>query len=240
MKGEESVRLPLRKNSSGTPEDKKLARLYEMNRGLVYRAAEKFRASGYDFEELFQAGSIGLLQAIRRYDCRFQVQFSTYAVPLIFGEIRRFLRESNPLKVQRSVTAQYRRLRRTEETLQKRLGRAPSVGELAEESGIPREEIGFILQAWERPRSLEEPVAEGESLLDRLTEGGAGERVMEYFSLREAIGRLPEREQFVLGRRYFREETQQTIAKRLGLSQVQVSRIERTALRRLRAFLEER
>ncbi len=217
-------------------EDLRLTRLFAENRGLVYLAAKKCSA-GDDFEELLQAGSIGLLLAIRRYDCRSPVRFSTYAVPLILGEIRRCKRENRPVKLRQDAAARCRLLRRAEETLTGRLGRRPSVGELAEETGVPRAEIGFLLQAGERPRSLAEPAGEGEELGDRLTGKESAEHLFENLALREALGRLAEREQLVLRCRFFREEPQRAVAVRLGVSQMQVSRIERAALLHLRAML---
>ncbi len=214
-------------------------KLYEMNRGLIYKMAQRFAAAGYDYEELFQVGSIGLLHSIRNFDPSYGVQFSTYAVPLILGEMRRFIRENHTVRVQRSVKETYTAIRRTEEALYRRMGKIPTVEEISREMGLEREAIVEALEAFQPPRSMDEALEaerDGSSytLLERMESRENGEEMLEKLSLQDALRRLPDRERMILQRRFFAEETQAAIAGRLGISQVQVSRLEKRALKHLR------
>ena len=213
--------------------------LYEMNRGLVHMVAEKFRTSGYDYEELFQIGSIGLIRAIRNFDPGYQVKFSTYAVPMILGEIRRFMRDDGMIHVQRSVKEKNLLIRRTQENLRRELGQDPTVEQIAQALQMEREEIVSVLEACQPPRYMEDLFSNHENnregtLLDHLAAKENSETLLEKLSLQEALEHLPERERFVLTQRFFKEETQIDIRIELGISQVQVSRIEKNALKRLR------
>ena len=221
--------------------------LYEMNRGLVHMAAERFRSSAaYDYEELFQIGSIGLLRAIRRFNPDYQVKFSTYAVPMILGEIRRFLRDDGLIRVQRSIKEKHALIRRTEEELKRELQREPTVEQIAQASGLAGEDVVEVLEACQRPQSVEERIkywdgAEGKRDNIGIMDWKQRENdrlFIEKLSLEEAMEHLPDRERLVLVHRFFKEETQSVIADKLGISQVQVSRIEKNALKHLKHRVE--
>lgn len=218
------------------------AAVYEANLGLVTMVLERFKNSALEYEDLFQVGAIGLLKAIDRFDFTYQVQFSTYAVPMILGEIRRFLRDDGIIKVQRGVRENYIKIRRAREQLSAALGREPRIDELAAATELEREEIALALEACQPPASIDETAAGAEqetlSLLDRLVGEDGSAAMLEQIALREAVVALTPREQEIILRRYFKDQTQSAIAGDLGLSQVQVSRLEKKALLKLRAALE--
>ncbi|BDG59957.1 RNA polymerase sporulation sigma factor SigF [Caldinitratiruptor microaerophilus] len=217
------------------------SRLVEANLKLVRSIAGRFAASGRDPEDLFQLGCIGLLKAVDRFDLHYDVRFSTYAVPMILGEIRRHLRDDGPLRVSRSLKALAQQVYRVQDDLSKELGREPTVAELAARLGVPVEEIVAALEGSRPPASIQEPIHEGDGdpifLGDQLTEGDVEPAWLDRVALREGIRRLPEREREVLLLRYFRDKTQVEVARLLGISQVQVSRLERRALAQVRRYL---
>ncbi|MDO4540140.1 MAG: SigB/SigF/SigG family RNA polymerase sigma factor [Syntrophomonadaceae bacterium] len=217
------------------------AEIYEANLGLISLVLQRFKGSAAEQEDLFQVGAIGLLKAIDRFDFSYEVQFSTYAVPMIIGEIKRFLRDDGIIKVQRSVRENYLQVRRAQERLAADLGREPRLDELAAETGMEREEIVMALEACRAPASIDEtsPGEENEalSLMERIIGEDGSAAMLEQIALREAVAALAPREQEIILRRYFRDETQTVIAADLALSQVQVSRLEKKALAKLREAL---
>ena len=214
-------------------------RLVERNSGLIWSVARRFFGRGVDSDDLFQLGCVGFLKAIDGFDERYGTQFSTYAVPKIAGEIRRFLRDDGTVKVSRTVKDRARHLRQVQSELESEFGREITISELAERAGVPVEEAAMAAQAVRPVESLEQPSGDdGLTLLDRLAGESMEETIALRLSLRDAIDELPERLAQVIALRYGRELTQQQTARILGVSQVQVSRLERKAIETLRYALQ--
>ena len=205
---------------------------------LVRSLVRRFAGRGVDADDLLQQGMLGLLQAILGFDPARGFQFSTYAVPHILGEIRRFLREDTPLHLDRRMQAQAQRLRRVQAELAQHLGRTPTLRELSQASGVPAEEIPLALEALRPPLSLEQPAdaaQEGASLGEMLPAAPAGDLLL----LREQLSCLSSRDRLLFARRFAEGRTQQEIARELGLSQVQVSRLLKKLLATLRGLLSK-
>lgn len=221
-----------------------LSKLVEENTGLIWSVVRRFQNRGYEPEDLFQIGSIGLIKAINKFDMSFGVKFSTYAVPMIIGEIRRFLRDDGIIKVSRFLKETAYKAKMARETIQKESGREPSVGEIAGRLGLPVEELVMSLEATTMPESLYSTVNEGDTtpilLIDRVDKNGAcgDPDVIDRIVLREMLDMLEPREKQIIFLRYFKEKTQVQVAKMLGISQVQVSRIEKKILGDLRRKIE--
>ncbi len=214
--------------------------IVEENAGLVWSVVRRFTGRGVDAEDLYQLGCVGLLKAIDGFDEGFGTRFSTYAVPKISGEIRRFLRDDGAVKVSRGVKEQAAQIRAARNALEQRVGREPTLSELARETGLEVEEIVFAQTVTGPAESLQRESGEdGFSLELVLGDYGAEEKMLESVSLRAAIERLPERERQVIALRFFHGMTQQNCARVLHVSQVQVSRLERRAIDKLRGYLEE-
>ncbi len=238
---DEEMRKLLRAAQAGDPRARD--RLINCNLKLVFNLVKRFQNRGYELEDLFQVGCIGLMKAIDKFDLNYEVKFSTYAVPMIVGEIRRFLRDDNPIKVSRSVKEAAYRVQKIRERLAKRLGREPSIGEVAGELGMSREEVVSALEAAQAPTSIYETLHQDEGdpiyLLDQLQGDADGEMpLLERMAVKELLLNLPERDRKILAWRFFEDLTQVEVARRLGLSQVQVSRLERQALKKLKDLLE--
>ncbi|HOJ09654.1 MAG TPA: RNA polymerase sporulation sigma factor SigF [Clostridiales bacterium] len=214
--------------------------LIEKNMGLVWNIVKRFQNRGYEAEDLFQIGCIGLMKAIKKFDSSYGVKFSTYAVPMIIGEIKRFLRDDGLIKVSRSLKETSSKVRIIKETMIKELGREPTVNEIAESLDISPEEIVMALEATYTPEYLYSNVAEGDSspilLIDRLdAESSLPETdLIDRITLRQVLNTLNPREKQIIVLRYFKEKTQTQIAKMLGISQVQVSRLEKKILKELK------
>ena len=214
--------------------------LFRKNAGLVRSIAARYVGRGTDFEDLCSLGNIGLLRAIRSFDLSRGLAFSTYAVPLIFGEIRRFLRDDGPIKVSRAPTRTGAAILRARERLAAEGVTEPTVSELATAAGVSAEEVSSALEALTPPRSLCEytlPDESGATLEEMLTDADAPEREFEKLALRGAIEKLPALWSKILLLRYFRDLSQMQTASILGLSQVKVSREEKKILRFLREEL---
>lgn len=213
-------------------------RLVEENSGLIWSVARRFFGRGVDADDLYQLGCVGLLKAIDGYDESFGTKFSTYAVPKISGEIRRFLRDDGMVKVSRGIKEQAVQLKQARITLEQRIGREPSISELARETGISPEDIAFIETATGPAESLQRETGEDGFTLELvLGDYGAEEKMVEYVALRTAIDQLPERERQVIALRYYHGMTQQNCAKVMRVSQVQISRLERRAVELLKDML---
>ena len=198
------------------------------NNGLIWSVVRRYYGRGVDPEDLYQLGCLGFLKAVQGFDFDYGTCFSTYAVPKIAGEIRRFLRDDGAVKVGRTMREQAQTLYTIRERLRQELGREPVLSELSEASGLTPEEIAQVEIATDTPESLQRETADG------LTpEEGMVERI----ALRESIDQLPEKERMTILLRYFKGLTQEQTARILGVSQVQVSRLERRGLKRLREFL---
>lgn len=185
---------------------------------------------------------MGLLKAIERFDFSFDVRFSTYAVPMIIGEIKKFLRDDGMVKVQRGIKELYARVRWAQDKLRGDLGREPGVNEIASLLEMEKEDIVVAMEACQTPAYIHDVVPSEEkeqlSLLDKLVHEEGNVAILEKLALREALAKLDERERVVIIRRFFRDETQTVIAEELGVSQVQISRIEKSAILKLRSFLQ--
>ncbi|MGI6552803.1 MAG: RNA polymerase sporulation sigma factor SigF [Bacillota bacterium] len=216
-------------------------KLINCNLKLVFNLVQRFENRGYELEDLFQIGTIGLIKAIDKFDFAYGVKFSTYAVPMIVGEIKRFLRDDNPIKVSRSLKETAFKAHRVKEELQKKLAREPSINEIAEALAMDREEIISAMEAAQYPCSIHETLYQDEGdpiyLLDQLTDVEANEMWFDKIALREILMRLPEKHRQIILMRFFQDKTQSEVAEIVGLSQVQISRIERQALKRIREFI---
>ena len=213
-------------------------RLVVENSGLIWSVARRYFGRGVDPDDLYQLGCVGFLKAVRGFDLGFGTMFSTYAVPKIAGEIRRFLRDDGSVKVSRTLKEQAAAVKAVRQRLTGDLRREPTLRELSAETGLTPEEIAAAETATASTESIQRETGEdGFTLEDVLTNEGEEERMIERIALREAIGKLPEREQMVVNLRYFHGLTQERVARILGVSQVQISRLEKRALGRLRDFL---
>ena len=213
--------------------------LVSENSGLIWSVARRFMGRGTEPEDLYQLGCLGFLKAVEGFDLEFGTQFSTYAVPKIAGEIRRFLRDDGAVKVSRSLKEQSATIKSVRSRLTQALGRDPTIGEISRQTGLTPEEIALAETATAATESIQrETGEEGFSLEDVLTDTESEERMVEKIALRQAIDSLPERERQVIQMRYFHSLTQQRVAKVLDVSQVQVSRIEKKAIGMLKQMLE--
>lgn len=217
-------------------------RLVNCHLKLVFNLVRRFENRGYEMDDLFQIGTIGLIKSIDKFDPSYNVRFSTYAVPMIVGEIRRFLRDDYPVKVSRSLKETAYRVRETEERLSKELGRDPSLSEIAEALSIPKEEIVAAMEALQTPESLHEKVYEddGDPLLvvDQLADEGKSTAWFDRIALKDVIRKLPPKQRQVIVMRFFGDNTQTQVAETMGLSQVQISRLERQALANIRKLMQ--
>lgn len=212
--------------------------LVEENSGLIWSVARRFIGRGTELDDLYQLGCLGFLKAVEGFDLEYGTQFSTYAVPKIAGEIRRFLRDDGAVKVSRSLKEQAAAIKSTRNRLTAALGREPTIQEISRQTGFSLEEIALAETATAATESIQrESGEEGYSLEQVLTDTESEERMVEKIALRQAIEALPEREKMVVQLRYFHSLTQQRVAKVMNVSQVQVSRIEKKALEKLRELM---
>ncbi|EES72265.1 MULTISPECIES: RNA polymerase sporulation sigma factor SigF [Paenibacillus] len=212
-------------------------RLVNCNIRLVWSVVQRFMNRGYEPEDLFQIGCIGLLKSVDKFDLSYDVKFSTYAVPMIIGEIQRFLRDDGTLKVSRSLKEMANKVRKKKDELSKQLGRLPTVKEVADELGVTPEDVVFAQEANKPPASIHETVFENDgdpiTLMDQIADE-TQERWFDKLALHEAIDGLTDRERLIVYLRYYRDQTQSEVATRLGISQVQVSRLEKKILQSIR------
>jgi len=214
-------------------------RLVEENGGLIWSVARRFFGRGAEPDDLYQLGCLGFLKAVDGFDLQYGTQFSTYAVPKIAGEIRRFLRDDGAVKVSRSLKEQASAIRTVRNQLTSALGREPTIAEISRQTGFTPEEIALAETATAATESIQrETGEEGFSLENVLSDTDSEEKMVEKIALRQAIAALAEREATVIKLRYFHGLTQQRIAKVLNVSQVQVSRIEKKAIAQLRELME--
>ncbi len=211
--------------------------LLRENDKLIWSIVQRYAGRGVETDDLFQLGCIGFLKAVEGFDTEYGTQFSTYAVPKIAGEIRRFLRDDGTVKVSRTLKEQAVRIRMAREKLSNTLGREPSLSELSQETDLSPEEIAAAETAAGPVASLQSENADGLTLESALGDEGIEGDIVESLALRQAVNQLRERERQVISLRYFRGLTQERTAKILGVSQVQISRIERRAVAELRKKL---
>ena len=208
------------------------------NSGLIWSVAKRFLGRGTDADDLYQLGCLGFLKAVDGFDLEYGTMFSTYAVPKIAGEIRSFLRDDGTVKVSRTIKEQAAAIKTVRNQLTNTLGREPSIQEISAQTGFSAEEIALAETATAATESIQRETGEdGFSLENILTDTETEETMVERISLRQAIDRLPEREAMVIKLRYFHGLTQERVSKVLSVSQVQVSRIEKKALAKLRDLL---
>ncbi len=209
--------------------------LIEQNMGLVINAAKHFLNRGCDFEELTQIGAIGLIKAVKRFDDAYGVCFSTYAVPVIIGEIRRFLRDDNIIKISRTVKERAIKGRKAEEQLRRELKREPTINEVSETAGVSPEDLVEAFEAAAVPESIYyENDDSGQS--ERLRAPDSENDIINKVLISELLSHLDARERQIIVLRYFKEKTQAQIAEIIGVSQVQISRIEKNVLKKLRGY----
>jgi len=208
------------------------------NVGLIWSIVKRYSGCGVDTDDLYQLGCIGFIKAVKGFDLTYGTQFSTYAVPKIAGEIRRFLRDDGSVKVGRSLREKGQTLFYTRERLRHTLGREPKLSELAQETGMTVEEVAAVELANGPLESLQQETIDGLTLESTLGTDSPEEGMVEKIALREAIDSLPERERITILLRFFRGMTQEQTARILKVSQVQVSRLERKGLAKLREILE--
>ncbi len=215
--------------------------IVQENIGLVWSIVRRFKSRGVETEDLFQIGSIGLIKAVRKFDPSYEVRFSTYAVPMILGEIKRFLRDDGVVKVSRSLKELGQKARALRESIEKKTGRSPTIHELAEELDVEPEELVQALEAGYQPESLYRTIGENDNnpvyLIDRLSaeEDVSESNILDHLSLSKALQNLDDRSRKIIYLRYFKEETQQMVADKMGISQVQVSRLEKKIMEELKS-----
>ncbi|GAA0416295.1 MAG: RNA polymerase sporulation sigma factor SigF [Bacillota bacterium] len=214
--------------------------LVEKNIRLVWSVVQRFINRGYDPDDLFQIGSIGLIKSIDKFDLSYDVRFSTYAVPMIIGEIQRFIRDDGTVKVSRSLKETGNRIRKKKDELTKQLGRSPTVNEIADALEISSEDVVHAQEAGKSPQSIHETVFENDgdpiTLLDQISDQDS--KWFEKLTLQEAIRGLSERERLIVYLRYYKDQTQSEVADRLGISQVQVSRLEKKILHEMKVNID--
>ncbi|MCL2030729.1 MAG: sigma-70 family RNA polymerase sigma factor [Oscillospiraceae bacterium] len=217
-----------------------MERLVVENSGLIWSVARRYFGRGVDPDDLYQLGCMGFLKAVRGFDTGFGTQFSTYAVPKIAGEIRRFLRDDGPVKVSRGLKERAALIRSAREKLTSALGREAHLSELAADCGLSPEEIAEAELAAEPPQSIHKTLGDdGPMLENTVGDGGLEDPLLDKLALRAAVDALPERERSVILLRFFKNLTQDAAARILGVSQVQVSRLERKALGLLREKMKD-
>lgn len=222
-------------------EGDKVARdtLIESNIGLVWSVVRRFTGRGYELEDLFQIGVIGLMKAIDKFDISFEVRFSTYAVPMIMGEVKRFLRDDGMIKVSRCMKELSLKARISREKLQRIHGREPTLEELAKEVGATREELAIALESSAEVESLSQVIYQGDgssiTLMEKIEQEGEGtEELINHMTIQKLMKELGEADKKLIILRYFGGWTQTQVAKEMGISQVQVSRMEKKILAQMR------
>ncbi len=235
----EETAVLLRQAQAGDKEAREV--LVEKNLGLVHHIVKRFLGRGYDAEDLFQIGSIGLMKAIDKFDLSYEVKFSTYAVPMIAGEIKRFLRDDGMVKVSRTLKENGFKIRQAAEQVSKQLGREAAISEISEMTGISVEDIVAAMEANVEVESIYKSVYQSDGneiyMVDRLPSGkDENEKVLNHMLLEQLLSGLTEDEKKLIALRYFDDKTQMEVAKQMGISQVQVSRLEKRILLRMRGL----
>ena len=234
------IRELLMKAQAGDKEARE--QLVQKNIGLVKSIVSRYTARGVEKEDLIQIGMIGLIKAIDNFDTTYEVRFSTYAVPMIAGEIRRFLRDNGAIKVSRSIKDHRVAVNRSRERLIEKLGREPTIHEIAEDVGLSMEDILLAVNSGQEVASLQQMIYEGDGssirLMDRLSaHSGAGDASLDRMMLADSLSALEQRERELIVLRFYYDQTQSQIAKRMGVSQVQVSRLEKRILRKMKMYI---
>lgn len=238
---DEEIKKLIAKSQAGDNEARDL--IIQKNMRLVWSVVQRFLNRGYEPEDLFQIGSIGLLKSIDKFDLSYNVKFSTYAVPMIIGEIQRFIRDDGTVKVSRSLKEMGNKIRRVRDELAKEKGHVPTVHEIANHLHISPEEVILAQEASRQPSSIHETVYENDgdpiTLLDQIVDHTTDGKWFDKIALREAIENLSDREKLIVYLRYYKDQTQSEVAERLGISQVQVSRLEKKILEDIKNQMSE-
>ncbi|WP_315117534.1 RNA polymerase sporulation sigma factor SigF [uncultured Clostridium sp.] len=237
---EDNIQL-IKKARNGDKEA--LNNVVEINLPLVSAISKKFLNRGYEYEDIYQIGCMGLIKAINNFDSNYGVKFSTYAVPMIMGEIKRFIRDDGIIKVSRSIKNTARKLHYDKEALAKELNREPTIEELSEYSGIDKEEIVFASESINNMQYLYDTIHQDDGspimLIDKISENYEEDsEIVNRIALKEAISKLDVKSRQIIMLRYFKDKTQVEVAKMLGISQVQVSRIEKRVLKMMKDKLK--
>ncbi|MCL1631871.1 RNA polymerase sporulation sigma factor SigF [Sporolactobacillus sp. CPB3-1] len=234
------VKQLIKQSQSGDHEARD--RLVQKNMRLVWSVVQRFMNRGYELDDLFQIGCIGLLKSVDKFDLSYDVRFSTYAVPMIIGEIQRFIRDDGAVKVSRSLKETGIKVRKKKDELSKKFGRNPTVGELAEALELSPEDIVLSQEAIRAPSSIHETVFENDgdpiTILDQISDHEST-KWFDQMVVREAVEQLNDREKLIVYLRYFKDQTQTEVAERLGISQVQVSRLEKKILEEIKSQMAE-
>ncbi|MGD6774894.1 RNA polymerase sporulation sigma factor SigF [Sutcliffiella horikoshii] len=234
------VKELIKRSQSGEQEARDT--IVQKNMRLVWSVVQRFMNRGYEPDDLFQIGCIGLLKSVDKFDLSYDVKFSTYAVPMIIGEIQRFIRDDGSVKVSRSLKEVANKIRKAKDELSKRYGRVPTINEIAEVLEITAEEVVLAQEAARAPSSIHETVYENDgdpiTLLDQIADHSE-HRWFDKIALKEAIEELDEREKLIVYLRYYKDQTQTEVAQRLGISQVQVSRLEKKILQQMKDRMDE-
>lgn len=230
----------IRQSQTGDKQAKE--QLVLMHSGLIWNVVRRFTGRGYETEDLYQIGAIGLIRAIDKFDFSFDVKFSTYAVPLIAGEIKRFLRDDGMIKVSRGLKENQWKIKKTMEEMKSRNGREPAVEELAEALSMEPEEIMLSMEAVVEVESIEQSIFTGDgkeiTLKDRIaSEKNEEEELTDRLFVQQLLDNLEPRDQKLITLRYFENKTQNQVAELLGISQVQVSRLEKKILRQMKELV---
>ncbi len=237
---DEELRSLIRRSQSGDQEARDL--IVQSNLRLVWSVVQRFLNRGYEPDDLYQIGCIGLLKSVDKFDLSYEVKFSTYAVPMIIGEIQRFIRDDGTVKVSRSLKEMANKIRRAKEELSKVNGRVPTVNELAQHLELSPEDIIMAQEANRNPSSIHETVYENDgdpiTLLDQIADQNET-KWFDQIALKEAIHGLDERERLIVFLRYYKDQTQSEVAARLGISQVQVSRLEKKILQQMKDHMNQ-
>ncbi|KSU85642.1 RNA polymerase sporulation sigma factor SigF [Fictibacillus enclensis] len=237
---DEEIKLLIKRSQEGDQSARDL--IIEKNMRLVWSVVQRFINRGYEPDDLFQIGSIGLLKSVDKFDLSYDVRFSTYAVPMIIGEIQRFIRDDGTVKVSRSLKEMGNKVRKAKDELSKVLGRTPTVNEVAKKLEISVEDVVLAQEAVRAPTSIHETVYENDgdpiTLLDQIADSTEN-KWFDKITLQEAIESLDERERLIVYLRYYKDQTQSEVAERLGISQVQVSRLEKKILAQMKSQMDE-
>lgn len=229
------VKELIRRSQEGDQDARDL--IIQRNMRLVWSVVQRFLNRGYEPDDLFQIGSIGLLKSVDKFDLSYDVRFSTYAVPMIIGEIQRFIRDDGTVKVSRSLKELGNKIRRARDELSKTMGKVPTVAEIANYLEISPEEVVLAQEAIRAPSSIHETVYENDgdpiTLLDQIADN-TETKWFDKIVLKDAIRDLDERERLIVFLRYYKDQTQSEVAERLGISQVQVSRLEKKILQQMK------
>ncbi|MCO7176642.1 RNA polymerase sporulation sigma factor SigF [Sporolactobacillus kofuensis] len=237
---DEEVKQLIQQSQSGDHEARD--RLVQKNMRLVWSVVQRFINRGYEPDDLFQIGCIGLLKSVDKFDLSYDVRFSTYAVPMIIGEIQRFIRDDGVVKVSRSLKETGIKVRKKRDELSKHLGRNPTVSELADALDLTPEDIVLSQEAIRAPSSIHETVFENDgdpiTILDQISDSESN-KWFDKMVVREAVEQLNDREKLIVYLRYYKDQTQTEVAERLGISQVQVSRLEKKILEEIKSQMAE-